>query len=174
MPQTHPPDCPDCPGCAAPDLAFAAHDHAHCAADALARAEAVTSANNSRLTPVRRRVLEILLEDHRALGAYDVLARLAADGFGNQPPVAYRALEFLVDQGLAHRIQRLNAFTACAHPGEAHAPAFLICRACHSVAEAEAAPARAALDREAGRLGFAIERTTIEALGLCPGCKAAA
>jgi Fur family transcriptional regulator, zinc uptake regulator len=67
-----------------------------------------------------------------------VLRRLAAEGFGNQPPVAYRALEFLVEHGLAHRIQRLNAFTACMHPGEAHAPAFLICRTCSTVAEADA------------------------------------
>ncbi len=161
----------DCPGCTMPDLAFAQHDHAHCAADALSRAETVTAASGARLTPVRRRVLEILLEEHRALGAYDVLARLAAEGFGNQPPVAYRALEFLVDQGLAHRIQRLNAFTACAHMGESHAPAFLICRACHSVAEASAGPARAALEAEAGRSGFVIERSTLEALGLCPKCR---
>lgn len=167
----HPHDSTDCPGCAAPDLAFAAHDHAHCCADALARAEAITTANGARLTPVRRRVLEILLADHKALGAYDVLAKLATDGFGNQPPVAYRALEFLVDQGLAHRIQRLNAFTACVHPGETHAPAFLICRQCQTVAEAQAVTARAALDVEAARAGFAIERTTIEALGLCPACQ---
>ena len=165
------PDPHDCPSCAAPDLAFAAHDHAHCAHDALARAEALTAATGARMTPVRRRVLEILLEEHKALGAYDVLARLAQDGFGNQPPVAYRALEFLVEQGLAHRIQRLNAFTACVHPGEDHAPAFLICRTCHTVAEAEASAARAALDSEATRAGFQVERTTIEALGLCPACR---
>ncbi|MDM7931418.1 Fur family transcriptional regulator [Tabrizicola sp.] len=168
---THQHERSDCPGCAAPELAFSAHDHAHCAADALARAEAVTSAAGVRLTPVRRRVLEILLEEHRALGAYDVLGRLAAEGFGNQPPVAYRALEFLVEQGLAHRIQRLNAFTACIHPGEQHAPAFLICRNCAAVAEAEAGPARAALDAAAARVGFTIERSTIEALGLCPACR---
>lgn len=161
----------DCPGCTAPDLAFAVHDHAHCAQDALIRAETLTSCNGARLTPVRRRVLEILLEEHRALGAYDVLARLAVEGFGNQPPVAYRALEFLVEQGLAHRIQGLNAFTACVHMGEPHAPAFLICRACQSVAEASADAARAALEAEAGRSGFAIERTTLEALGLCPKCQ---
>ncbi|MFN4202205.1 MAG: Fur family transcriptional regulator [Tabrizicola sp.] len=164
-------DSHDCPGCAAPDLAFAAHDHALCARDALVRAEALVEASGARMTPVRRRVLEILLEHHRALGAYDVLARLAQDGFGNQPPVAYRALEFLVDQGLAHRIQRLNAFTACVHPGEDHAPAFLICRACHGVAEAAAAPARAAVEAEAARAGFRVERLTLEALGLCPACQ---
>lgn len=157
-----------------PVRAFAAHDHGHCAHDALTRAEAITAAAGVRLTPVRRRVLEILLEDHRALGAYDVLARLATEGFGNQPPVAYRALEFLVDHGLAHRIQRLNAFTACSHIGETHAPAFLICRTCSTVAEAAAGPIRAALDAAAADLGFAVERSTIEALGLCPACRSAA
>jgi len=85
--------------------------------------------------------------------------------------VAYRALEFLVEQGLAHRIRRLNAFTACMHPGESHAPAFLICRLCDAVAEAPAAPVRAALDQAASDLGFAIERSNIEALGLCPTCR---
>ncbi len=155
---------------AADARAFAHHDHAHCAGDVLARAEALAAERGVRLTPVRRRVLEILLEAHRALGAYDVLQRLAAEGFGNQPPVAYRALDFLVENGLAHRIRRLNAFTACMHPGEAHAPAFLICRACDAVAEAPAAPVRAALDRAAGELGFVIERSNIEALGLCPSC----
>ena len=152
---------------------FRDHDHAHCTGDVLARAEAITAASGARLTPVRRRVLEILVEAHRALGAYDVLQRLSAEGFGNQPPVAYRALDFLVEQGLAHRIQRLNAFTACMHAGESHAPAFLICRVCETVAEAPVAPVRAALDAAAAELGFAVERASIEALGLCPTCKEA-
>lgn len=106
------------------------------------------------------------------MGAYDLLQRLATEGFGNQPPVAYRALEFLEDQGLAHRIRRLNAFTACMHPGETHAPAFLICRACNAVAEAPAAPVRAALGVAAEALGFAIEGSSVEAIGLCPDCRA--
>lgn len=154
--------------------AFHSHDHAHCTHAVLARAETMIAANGARLTPVRRRVLEILLEQHRAMGAYDVLQRLAAEGFGNQPPVAYRALEFLVDQGLAHRIDRLNAFTACMTPGEAHAPAFLICRSCAAVAEAPAATVRAALEAAAADLGFAIDRASIEATGTCPACRAAA
>ena len=164
----------DCPGCTVPGLAFASHDHGQCAADALARAEAICAGAGARLTPVRRRVLEILLEAHAALGAYDVLNRLSAEGFGTQPPVAYRALDFLVEQGLAHRIQRLNAFTACVHVGEAHAPAFLICRVCSLVAEAAVAPAHDALEAAAAAMGFAVERVTIEALGLCPACRVAA
>ena len=165
---------PSCPGCAAPDVAFATHDHAHCTTDVLGRADALALIRGVRLTPVRRRVLEILLERHRALGAYEVLERLAKDGFGNQPPVAYRALEFLVENGLVHRIQRLNAYVACMHPGEAHAPAFLICSTCDAVAEAPADAARKGLEGAAKDLGFKVDRVTIEALGLCPACQAGA
>lgn len=163
---------PDQPATPASDtLAFARHDHAHCRGDALRRAEALAAARGLRLTPVRRRTLEILLDGHRALGAYEVLDRLAAEGFGNQPPVAYRALEFLVENGLAHRIRRLNAFAACAHPGETHVPAFLICTGCDAVAEAPGEGARAALAGAAGALGFDIERSSIEATGTCPTCR---
>lgn len=151
--------------------AFHAHDHGHCAGEVLSGAEAMIRERGLRLTPVRRRTLEILLEEHRALGAYDVLQRLAAEGYGNQPPVAYRALEFLVEHGLAHRIRRLNAFAACMHPGEAHSPAFLICRSCNLVAEAPAEPVRRALDDAASAMGFTIERSNVEALGLCPACR---
>lgn len=151
--------------------AFRRHDHAACAAAVLARAEEVLAAAGARLTPVRRRTLEILLEAHTALGAYEVLDRLAAAGFPRQPPVAYRALDFLVAQGLAHRVRRLNAFCACMHPGEAHQPAFLICRGCRTVGEAPVAAARAALEGAALAAGFTVERVSIEAAGLCPACR---
>ncbi len=157
-----------------PLSAFSSHDHSHCSETVLAKAEALTLAAGARMTPVRRRALEILLEEHRAMGAYDVLQRLAAEGYGHQPPVAYRALEFLVDQGLAHRIRRLNAFAACMHPGIAHAPVFLICRSCNSVAEAAAPTARAAVEAAAADLGFTVERSNIEAVGLCPTCQGTA
>ncbi|MEO8243684.1 MAG: transcriptional repressor [bacterium] len=149
---------------------FAPHDHAACATEAMAQAEDRLGQTGQRLTPVRRRTLEILLESPRALGAYEVLERLVTDGYANQPPVAYRALDFLVDQGLVHRIRRLNAFAACLHVGEAHAPVFLICRECHMVAEAPAAGVASALQDAARSLHFTVERSTIEALGLCPAC----
>ena len=149
--------------------AFAEHNHRRCIAGGIDAAERACAEAGLRLTPVRRRTLEILLDAHEALGAYEVLERLSAEGFGSKPPVAYRALGFLVDHGLAHRIERLNAFVACAHPGDAHAPAFLICRACRTVAETEsAAPA---LARGAAAAGFRIEQTVMEAEGLCPACQ---
>ena len=151
-------------------LGFAAHDHGHCVETGIAAAEERCSAQGLQFTPVRRKTLEILLQEHRALGAYEVLDRLRNAGFGSQPPVAYRALDFLVANGLAHKIERLNAFIACAHPGTRHSPAFMICRLCDSVAEAQSTPTRGALGQAARDAGFRIERTVVEAEGVCPGC----
>lgn len=148
-------------------IGFGKHDHAQCKSHGITRAEAVCAAAKVQLTPVRRRVLEILLETHEALGAYDVLARLSTEGLGSKPPVAYRALGFLVDNGLAHRIEKLNAYVACAHPGDTHDAAFMICRNCGLVAEAEP---RGLLKQTAGEAGFQIETLVIEAEGLCPDC----
>ncbi|TYB90078.1 transcriptional repressor [Oceaniovalibus sp. ACAM 378] len=154
-------------------IAFERHDHARCIDTAVARAARHCAEKGVQFTPVRRRVLEILLEEHRAFGAYDILDRLRAEGRGAQPPVAYRALEFLVRHGFAHRIERLSAFAACAFPGSDHAPAFLICRDCRAVAEAEQGPGRS-LDAAAAKNGFTIEQTVVEAEGLCPNCVGAA
>lgn len=154
--------------------AFEKHDHTRCAASALAEADRLAAQRGLRLTPVRRRALEILLAEHRAVGAYEVLEKLAADGFGHQPPVAYRALDFLVENGLAHRIRRLNAFTACAHPGERHSPAFFICDSCDAVAEAPDEEIREAMGHAAQALGFEVRRSNIEAVGICPACRGSA
>ena len=151
-------------------IGFARHDHRSCVHTALAAVEAHCAAKKLQFTPVRRRVLEILLSEHRAMGAYDILDVLRAEGMGSQPPVAYRALEFLTTHRFVHKIERLNAFIACTHPGETHTPAFLICRACDAVAEAQAEPTRGMLGHAADAAGFAIEQAVIEAVGLCPNC----
>ena len=151
-------------------IGFQCRDHNTCISTMLAQAHDHCAALGLRLTPVRRRALEILLAEHRALGAYDVLGRLAAEGLGSQPPVAYRALDFLVKAGFAHKIEALNAYTACVHPGHDHSPAFLICRGCQTVAEASTAPAEGRLGDAARTAGFVIEHTVVEATGLCSEC----
>ncbi|MEX0307346.1 MAG: Fur family transcriptional regulator [Ruegeria sp.] len=151
-------------------VGFQKHDHANCVESSLASAEARCKEQGLRLTPVRRKVLEMLLQEHRALGAYAILDRLREEGFGSQPPVAYRALDFLVENEFAHKIERLNAFVACSHPGASHSPAFMICRKCDAVAEAQSAPAKGALGAAARAVGFEIERTVVEAEGVCPDC----
>jgi Fur family zinc uptake transcriptional regulator len=151
-------------------VGFARHNHDRCIAEALAEAERHCARAGLRLTPARRRVLEILLEAHRAMGAYEVLERMQKEGLGAQPPAAYRALDFLVANGFVHRIEGLNAFVACAHPGQTHRPAFLHCRKCGTVAEAKADVCGGTLARAAETAGFGIESIVVEARGLCPTC----
>ncbi len=152
-------------------IGFEHHDHAHCITDAVRAAETHCAERGLRFTDVRRRVLEILARNHRAMGAYDILDLLRGEGLGSQPPVVYRALDFLVGHGFAHKIERLNAFVACCHPGADHAPAFLICRGCDAVAEARIAGTRSILGNTAREAGFAVERAVVEVEGLCPDCQ---
>lgn len=155
-------------------IGFNSHDHAHCIHETMQNAEDHCRTHKLRFTPVRRRVLELLLADHRAMGAYDILEVLRDEGLGAQPPVAYRALDFLVQNGLAHRIERLNAYAACAHLGKTHAPAFLICRECQLIAEADGESLSHPLSSAARDAGFVIERIAVELEGLCPSCAGAA
>lgn len=151
-------------------LGFHEHDHHACVSRALEAADSRCKKEGLRLTPVRRKVLELLLHEHRALGAYAILDVLREEGFGSQPPVAYRALDFLAEHGFVHKIVRLNAFVACAHPGENHSPAFMICRKCDAVAEAHSMHLKGSLGDAARSVGFQIERTVVEAVGICPDC----
>lgn len=153
-----------------PTLGFTKHEHGACIAGTMAQAERHCLDHGLRLTPSRRRVLEILLENHKALGAYEILDRLKQEGRAAQPPVAYRALDFLTKNGLVHKVERLNAYIACAKPCETHYPAFMICRVCESVAESTAMPSQGALGLAARDAGFHIEQTVVEALGVCPTC----
>jgi len=151
--------------------AFRDHDHAKCASVSLRLAEDHCAARGLRFTEIRRRVLGILLESHRALGAYDVLERLKEEGRAAQPPVAYRALEFLVEQGFVHKIEGLNAFMACAMSGDEHDALLMICRECKRVAESDLSSHLAGIEHLADSLGFLVERSVVEVEGLCPDCR---
>lgn len=153
-----------------PPLGFSHHDHETCVRNNLAKVVEHCEIDRLRLTPVRRKVLEILLQEHRALGAYAILDLLREAGYGSQPTIAYRALDFLAENGFVHRIETLNAFVACSHPGGNHSPAFMICRLCAAVAEAPSEAAQDGLGAEALATGFQIERTVVEAEGVCPAC----
>lgn len=155
-------------------IGFAEHDHVACISTGVAKAEARCAERGVRLTPVRKRVLEILLAQHRAMGAYEILDILRDDGFSAQPPQAYRALDFLVKQGFAHKIERVNGFLACSHPGNEHLPTFLICRECNAVAEATNVDVQEMIESVAGASGFKIEKMVLEAEGLCPACEGSA
>jgi Fur family zinc uptake transcriptional regulator len=176
-------------------FAGARHDHRSCVKTALGTAARLCAERGARLTPLRRRVLELVWRSHAPVGAYDLLPRLsrargtarggtarggtAEKGAAAAPPTVYRALEFLLAQGLIHRIESLNAYVGCmnpeGHPENAHGGAdggqFLICSDCGAAAEVHDPRIDRAVARRAEELGFAIRRKTIEVEGLCPPCQ---
>lgn len=123
------------------------------------------------MTPVRRRVLETLCAADKPLGAYDLMAQLNATGVRAQPPAAYRALDFLVAQGFAHKLSSRRAYVACDHPGTQHAAAFMICRRCGRAIETCVTPRYGPLRKAASAAGFSIERTVLEVEGVCAACR---
>ncbi len=147
------------------------HDHDTCKSDALAMAEQLAQNRGEKLTKLRRRVLEIVLESHRPMGAYDVLGALARDGTKPAPPTVYRALDFLRAQGFVHRIDSRNAFAACFAPDRPHRSHFLLCRVCGQAAEIDDDALDSALAGASDRAGFTAESETVEITGLCAECR---
>jgi len=140
----------------------------------LAAAEQLCAQRGVRLTTLRRRVLELVWQSARPLGAYDILAVLSeADHRRAAPPTVYRALGFLLDNGLVHRIASLNAFIGCSHPAHRHPGQFFICRHCHRVTELEQSSIHQAIDSAAQQAGFQVEQQMVEISGLCADCRAA-
>jgi len=155
-------------------LASLPHDHSHCVHSALSEADALCTKQGVRLTALRRRVLELVWQSHKPLGAYDILAVLSdQDGRRAAPPTVYRALDFLLDNNLVHRIASLNAFIGCNHPEHAHQGQFLICRDCHVAVELEQKTISDAIVNSALGVGFAVEGQTVEVVGLCAACQGA-
>jgi len=147
------------------------HDHARCSNDAMTVAEARCSERGQRLTPIRREVLAALLVSHRPLGAYEIMERLAPRGPRPAPITVYRALDFLRENGLVHRIESRNAFVACVH---AHAAGdlvvFLLCDTCGTVGEASSAEVASKLKAAARSAGFTPKSPVIEISGVCTHC----
>jgi len=151
----------------------AAHNHAHCVSRALATAETVCAEKQAQFTPLRRRVLEIVWRQHEPIGAYEILAELAKDREKAAPPSVYRALDFLRDVGLVHRLDSLNAFLGCDHPQTDHSEQFLVCGRCHRVAEiADSVLTRSILGRMRA-LGFQPGQSRVEIKAICSRCAAA-
>lgn len=150
------------------------HDHDRCVADALDTAIDLCENRGNRLTPVRRRVLELIWRSHAPVGAYALLAVLREEGWNAAPPTVYRALDFLLENGLVHRLESFNAFIGCSDPRRPHQGQHLICRRCGSVTEIAAAEIIGAIRTSAVALGFTVEQQTVEILGICRDCTAAA
>lgn len=155
----------------------AAHDHDHCAcvAGAMARFEQACAQSGARLTPLRRRVLEQLADSHVPLGAYELVERLGAAGDKPPPMSVYRALDFLVAQGLAHRIESRNAYLACGREhGADDVIVFLICEGCGLTSEVASHAIGRDLAWATRAAGFTPRTPVLEIAGTCARCREAA
>ena len=146
------------------------HNHAQCTAELLSRAERTCERRGSRLTGQRREVLSCVAESHSAVGAYDIIERMAGHGPRPAPITVYRALDFLEAHGLVHKIESRNAFVACTHAHEGQPAAMLVCENCGLVAELDAPDVFERLKSAAEARGFALRRSVVELTGLCRAC----
>ncbi len=158
-----------------PDItssAYISHDHTCCIDNALGQAAEICQKRGQRLTPLRKQVLELVWDSHKPVGAYDVLAMMSRDQERpTAPPTVYRALDFLLEQGLIHRIASLNAYIGCHCPGHPHEGIFLICKQCRTTQELPDSSAVVHLRKQAGSTGFQTHHALVELTGLCPACQ---
>ena len=150
------------------------HDHTHCTADLIARAERTCERRGSKLTGQRREILSSVAQSHSAVGAYDIIERMAEHGPRPAPITVYRALDFLLAHGLVHKIESRNAFVACSHSHEGQPAALLICESCGTVAELDAPEIFARIAEKAKARKFSPAHTMVEISGTCGACARAA
>jgi Fur family zinc uptake transcriptional regulator len=147
------------------------HDHESCVSDAIRTAEQLCRERGLRLTAIRRRVLELVWGSHKPVGAYDILELLGRESESAAPPTVYRALEFLIEAGLVHRLDSLNAFIGCPDPVQSHAGQFLICKKCRSVTELSETGIEELVSETARQRGFTAQRQMLEIEGVCKNCR---
>ncbi|PTQ91385.1 transcriptional repressor [Agitococcus lubricus] len=153
-----------------PDV-FHHHQHEQCIHSALEAAERLCADRNVRLTAIRKRVLELVWASHQPLGAYAILDRLTEEGHKPAPPTVYRALDFLLEQGLVHRIASLNAYLGCTHPQQQHLACFFLCQQCGNAEEmTDSHTLQQEINRHAAHVGFSIRQPVLELTGVCQHC----
>lgn len=134
--------------------------------DILLEAERICAQSGARLTPLRRRVLELVARAGAPVKAYDLLSRIDRSSTNAKPPTVYRALDFLIEAGLVHRVEALNAFIACPSAGHGHAAVLYVCEKCANVTEVQGKRP----GQEHKPEGFKVKRSVIEHYGLCQDC----
>ena len=147
------------------------HDHTKCVSEALDIAEHLCVVRGVQLTPIRQQVLELIWDGHKAVKAYDLLDRIKPLQHAAKPATIYRALDFLIEQGLIHRVESLNAFVGCSCSGYQHELLLLICKCCNEVEERPSPKVMKALSQEFDQAGFVVHSKAIEAQGICVKCR---
>ena len=147
------------------------HHHRHEPVHFLREVEAACEARGLKLTPLRKRVLELVARAKKPVKAYDLLDSLKAERENAAPPTVYRALDFLLENGFIHKLESINAYTGCHHPSEKHTVPFFICDTCASATELCDSKVATMLIRQAEQLGFTPAAQTLEVHGVCARCR---
>jgi Fur family zinc uptake transcriptional regulator len=146
------------------------HNHEQCVHDALATATHLCQLRGVQLTPIRQQILALIWADHKAVKAYDLLDLIKPLQSGAKPATVYRALDFLIDQGLIHRVESLNAFIGCTCPDHQHEQLLLICTHCNEIEERSAPKVMRSLTAEVKQAHFIAQNKAIEIHGICEKC----
>ncbi|WP_273858309.1 zinc uptake transcriptional repressor Zur [Photobacterium sp. GSS17] len=125
-----------------------------------------------RLTPQRLKVLELIIDHHSSISAYELLDQLRESEPQAKPPTVYRALDFLLAQGFVHKVQSTNSYIACCLLGHAdHCSQLLICDRCGTVEECHDEELARLLRQRAEQKGFEIAHHVVESHGVCQQCQ---
>lgn len=146
------------------------HQHHDCVESAKMRAFKLAEDTGKKFGANQVRVLEALLQDHRAASAYEIVERMAESGKRLQPVQVYRALDTLMELGLVHRVQSINAYVACTTEDACHNPQLLFCSSCKRVAELASDTISALISKTAKQSQFKLDHGLVELVGLCPDC----
>ena len=153
--------------------AYHPHNHQKCINAALQQARERATRTSARLTPIREAVLTLIWENHKPMGAYHILEQLPLVlGKNIQAPSVYRAIDFLLELGLIHRIPSLNAYIGCPFPGSEHSNLFMICSGCGAAAEVSDDGLNAMIADTIGKTGFRLTSQSVDLTGTCPACLA--
>ena len=152
--------------------AYHPHNHQKCVRAALQQARERSTRSRARFTPIREAVLTLIWENHKPMGAYQILHQLPLVlGKTIQAPSVYRAIEFLLELGLIHRISSLNAYIGCPFPGSDHSDLFMICESCGAAAEVSDDGINGVIAETVRKTGFRPVNQSIELTGICPACQ---
>lgn len=153
-------------------IAHSEHEHEQCIESAMALAQEICARNGARLTELRADVLKLIWQSHNPLGAYklmDMLSELNTRRIA--PPTVYRAIDFLLEQGLIHKIHSQNAYIGCTHPESPHNNCFLICKDCGVAIELPSEPVTTMVNAMADQYDFKIDQQSLEIEGVCAQCQ---
>ncbi|BCG62761.1 MAG: Fur family transcriptional regulator, zinc uptake regulator [Methyloprofundus sp.] len=146
------------------------HNHKSCQKQALQVAEKICTKKGLRLTPIRRRILELICTSHKAIGAYELLDIYHAEDPKAKPVTIYRTLDFLIEAGLVHKIESINAFIGCLQAETQHKSAILICEQCSNAYEIDASSVYDSLFALSQAIQFTPHCLTLELHGVCSNC----